>query len=124
MWHWIVFRIISVCLFVEGATTGLWVAPRLGLIPTYGVVALLFVLARAMVAVLQLTAGSLMWRQVHAGFVFAPVVFGTSAALYVLEVGFRLRPSSVAPGVRWPLLIGYCVYAVACALVVRRGRGF
>jgi hypothetical protein len=121
-WRSLLFRLISVCLFVEGATTGLWIAPRLGMIPTYELVALMFVLARAMMAVLQLTAGSLMWRELHAGLVFAPVVFLTSASLYVLEVGLRLRPSSVAPGARWPLVVGYCLYAAANALIVLRWR--
>jgi hypothetical protein len=121
-WQSLIVRLVSICLFVEGATTGLWVAPRLGLIPAYGAVALIFVLGRAAMAVFQLTAGSLLWRHAHAGVVFAPFVFLASAALYVLEVGLRLRPSSVAPGARWPLLLGYSAYAVTCAVLIQRRR--
>jgi hypothetical protein len=121
-WQSLTVRVVSICLFAEGAATALWVAPRLGLIPTYGAVALIFVLGRAAMAVFQLTAGSLLWRHAHAGAVFAPFVFLASAALYVLEVGLRLRPSSVAPGARWPLLLGYSAYAVTCAVLIQRRR--
>jgi hypothetical protein len=109
-------------LVVEGASTGLWVASRLPVLRAYGAVALALVLARGVMGVLQLVAGSLLWRRAPAGVALAPAVFLASAALYALEIGLRLRPSSVYPGARWLLVAGYGAYAVIGALLVLRRR--
>jgi hypothetical protein len=114
--------LLCACLVVEGASTGLWVASRLPVLRAYGAVALALLLARGVMGMLQLATGSLLWRRGPAGAAFAPAVFLASAALYAVELGLRLRPSSVYPGARWLLVAGYGAYAIACALLVLRRR--
>ena len=107
------------CLMVEGASTALWMASRLSMLAAYGGLTLALMLARGLMGALQLTTGSLLWRRAPAGEKIAPAVFLTSAVLYALELGLRLRPSSVYPGARWILVGSYAAYAVTCAVLVR-----
>ena len=110
------------CLMLEGASTALWITSRLSMLAAYGGLTLALMLARGLMGALQLTTGSLLWRRAPAGEAIAPAVFLTSAALYTLELGFRLRPSSVYPGARWILVGSYAAYAIACAVLVRYGK--
>jgi hypothetical protein len=110
------------CLMVEGASTALWMASRLSMLAAYGGFTLALMLARGLMGALQLTTGSLLWRRAPAGEAIAPAIFLTSAALYALELGLRLRPSSVYPGARWILVVGYGIYAVTCAGLILRRR--
>lgn len=110
------------CLLLEGASTALWIASRLPMLPAYGGLTLAVMLARTFLGALQLTVGSMLWRRAPAGEAIAPAVFLSSAALYALELGFRLRPSSVYPGARWVLVGSYAAYAIACAILVRHPK--
>jgi hypothetical protein len=118
----IVSRVVTVvlcgCLLWEGASTGLWIASRLPMWRAYDGIALAAVVARGAMAALQLAAGSLLWKRSPAGLAMAPTVFLGSAALYALELGAGLRPSSVYPGARWLLVTAYGGYAVAAAVVL------
>jgi hypothetical protein len=110
------------CLMVEGASTALWLTSRLSMLAAYGGLTLALMLARGLMGALQLTTGSLLWRRAPAGEAIAPAIFLTSAVLYALELGLRLRPSSVYPGARWILVVGYGIYAVTCAGWILRRR--
>ena len=110
------------CLMLEGASTALWITSRLSMLAAYGGLTLALMLARGLMGALQLTTGSLLWRRAPAGEAIVPAVFLTSAALYAVELGLRLRPSSVYPGARWILVVGYGIYAVTCAGLILRGR--
>ena len=88
----------------------------------YDTIALLTIAARGAIAALQLAAGSLLWKRSPAGLAMAPALFLGSAALYALELGAGLRPSSVYPGARWLVIASYTLYAVIAAIVLVRIR--
>ncbi len=110
------------CLLLEGASTALWITSRLPMLTAYAGLTLAIMLARGLMGALQLTVGSLLWRRAPAGVALAPGVFLASAALYTLELGFRLRPSSVYPGARWLLVVGYAAYAIIGVVMVRNRK--
>jgi len=51
---------------------------------------------------------------------FARMAFILSAGLLVLELGARLSPSSVLPGLRLPVVVGYALYAWVAVIVLNR----
>jgi hypothetical protein len=110
--------IVCGCLLVEGVSTGLWITARLSLLGAYDAITLGIIASRGAIAALQLAAGSLLWKRSPAGLALAPSVFLGSAALYALELGAGLRPSSVYPGARWLLVGAYAVYAITAAVVL------
>jgi hypothetical protein len=114
--------VLGGCLLCEGASTVAWMASRVVMIPAYDAVTLVVIVARGLIGAAQLAAGSLVWRQSPVGLALAPVVLLASAVLYALELGARLRPSSVYPGARGILVVVYTLYAVTAAVIVMRLR--
>jgi hypothetical protein len=115
--------VLGGCLLVEGVSTALWLASRLPLLAAYDGLTLAVVGARGVCGGLALMSWAFLRRRSHAGLTLAPWVLVGSATLYALEIGARLRPSSVYPGARWILVVTYTVYALgAAALLVRLRR--
>jgi hypothetical protein len=75
---------------------------------------------RAVVTVLQGTAGWTLWRTMPPGPLFARVAIVSSAVVLTLEIGAHLAPSSLSPGTRGPVIVAYWLYATVALLVLRR----
>jgi len=121
--------VLGGCFLLEGASTTLWLAARLPFLAAYDGLTLAVVGARGVVGALALMSWALLRRGSYAGLTIAPWVLVGSAALYALELGARLRPSSVYPGARWILVVAYALYALTASAVLvwirrREERGF
>jgi hypothetical protein len=106
---------LAACLLLEGASTAVWFASRVPLVAAYDGLTLSVVGGRGLFGALALISGALTWRGSPAGLTIAPGVLAGSAALYALELGAGLRPSSVYPGARWMLVLAYTVYALSAS---------
>jgi len=117
---------LAVLLAIEALNTLLWSARILSVAAAYDAVVLLMVLLRVVVAAGQGMAAWLLAGREPAAVPLARLAFVASAVLLVLEVGFRLSPSSVPPGLRGPLVAAYCLYVLSCmrglAMLARADR--
>ncbi len=75
---------------------------------------------RAIVTVLQGTAAWTLWQALPPGSLFARVAVVSSAVVLTLEIGARLAPSSLPPGTRGPVIVGYWIYAAVIVIVLWR----
>lgn len=105
--------ILGAVLVGESLLTALWIAGHLTTLVVYDWIALVFIAARAIVAVFQFTAGAMLFRRRAMGPDFARGALAASAVLLIPELGFGLAPSSVFPDFRWPLVGAYWAYAAA-----------
>jgi len=107
--------LIAVLLTAEGLSTGLWIAklvPRLG---GYDRIVVALLVLRGLVGGLQLAGAACLVGRRPAGVRLSRWALLASAALTTLEIGARLAPGYVAPGLRWPLVAAYWIYAVGAA---------
>jgi hypothetical protein len=110
------------CLFIEVARQAAWIGRILSFGAAYDGTVYAVVAARAGVTALQASAAWMLWQRLPAGPLFGQIALGVSAVLLVGEIGFRLAPSSITPGFRWPLVIAYAGYAGLGVLILRRLR--
>lgn len=113
---------IAVCLAVEVW----WQAGGIGRIISFAAIydAEVFVVVglRAVVTAFQAAAAWALWRRLPPGPLFGRWALAASAVLLVFELGLRLSPSSITPGLRWPSVIAYGLYAVLSIVVLRPAR--
>lgn len=116
----------AILLALEALNAMLWAARIVSAASAYDVVVLLMVLLRVVVSALQGAAAWLLTGGAPSGVPLARLAFLASALLLVGEIGFRLAPSSLQPGLRMPVVVAYWLYALSClrglALVERAER--
>ncbi len=96
-----------------------WIGRVLSMAVVYDGTVFLMVALRAAVTALQTSAAWMLWQRLPAGPRFGQAAFVSSAVLMYLELGLRLSPSSVTPGLRWPLVVGYAIYALVVVVLLR-----
>lgn len=107
---------------MEVARHAAWIGRILAFGSIYDTTVYAVVALRAAVTALQASAAWMLWQRLPAGPLFGQVAFAASATLLVPEIGWRLAPSSITPGFRWPLVIAYAIYAALSILILRRLR--
>ena len=118
--------VLAVLLALEALNAVLWAARIISAAAVYDVVVLLMVLLRVVVSALQGASAWLLIGGALPAVTFARLAWILSAVLLVFEIGFRLSPSSVQPGLRMPFIAVYALYALSCiralALIERAER--
>jgi hypothetical protein len=104
--------LVAFLLVLEVLNSTLYALRIVSVAPVYGVVVLAMVGLRIAVTALQATAGWQLLTRAPSGLALARLGFAVSAVVIVLELGFRLAPSNVLPGWRYPTVAAYCTYAV------------
>jgi hypothetical protein len=103
-----------VLLVLEALNALLWAARIASAAAVYDTVVLIMVLLRVLVSALQGVSAWLLAGRALPAVALARFAFALSAVLLVLEIGFRLSPSSVQPGLRLPIVAAYVAYALTC----------
>jgi hypothetical protein len=111
---------LVVLLVLETVNALLWAARIASAAAVYDTVVLVMVLFRVLVSALQGVSAWLLATRALPAVALARLAFALSALLLVLEIGFRLSPSSVQPGLRLPIVAAYAAYALTCI----RGLGY
>jgi len=110
-------------LIVEAFVTAQTLAqllPSLGVYPrpTQALIA-----GRTLIAVIQVIAAMKLRRRAVGSTAVTLAALVASAALRVVEIGWRLAPTSTDPTFRWWIVGGYSIYVVvAVAFVIRSHR--
>ena len=86
----------------------------------YDPVAIALIVARGLLGALQFTGGWLLSSHRPTGPVIARWALIAGAALTVLDVGFRLAPTSIYSWYRWQVTAVYIVYAAVGVWVLSR----
>ena len=106
---------IACLLVVEGVFTALWMARMIPTLAGHDGIVVALMMARGLVGAAQLTSGLFLFGRRPAAATIARSALLVSAVLMTLEVGERLAPSDLEPGLRWPVVVGYWVYAISAA---------
>jgi hypothetical protein len=106
--------VIAALLAIEAANTIAWLTGILAALAVYDVVVLAMAGGRAVVSALQVASAWMLVTRALPAVSFARLSFLMSAALLILEIGFRLAPSSVPLGLRLPFVTAYALYAAGC----------
>ena len=112
-------RIVAAGLFTEVVGSINWIGRILSVAAVYDAPVFVIVALRGIVTALQAAAAVQLWQQTAAGRRLAWPAFVASAVLLSAELGFGLAPSSVPPGLEWPLTAAYACYAVVALAVLR-----
>jgi hypothetical protein len=121
--HALLVRLVRALLLLEALTTALWMSSILSGLAARDGATILLILLRGGVAVLQLIGFMLLVRDAATGRRIAIWSLALSAALIAPELGWRLTPTNTDPTYRWPIVVGYWVYATAAILILKkRGR--
>ncbi len=115
-------NVISAALLLEAASAALSLAALLPSLDVRGPLTWLMALARAVVTGVQLIAASRVRAGESQTIQRMEWVMGASAGLRIMETGFRLVPTNLDPTFRWPVLIGYVMYAAAMVAGLRSVR--
>jgi hypothetical protein len=103
--------LLAVLLAVEALNAALWSARIISAAAVYDALVLFMVLLRVAVSALQGASAWMLAGGALPAFTFARLAFASSAILLVFEIGFRLAPSSIQPGLRLPVVVAYILYA-------------
>jgi hypothetical protein len=118
--------VIAMLLAIEALNSVLWSARILSAAAAYGAVVLVMVLLRVATSALQATSAWMLTGRALPALTFSRVAVVSSAVLLTFEIGLRLSPSSILPGLRWPAVVAYGLYALLClgglALIDRADR--
>ena len=106
--------LLAILLAFEAVNALLWSSRILSAAPAYSALVLTMVLLRVVVSAAQGAAAWLLIAGAPAGVPLARLAFVSSAVLLSGEIGLRLSPSSLQPGVRLPLVGAYWLYALSC----------
>lgn len=115
-----VSKIVATCLVVEAIGSVSWIARILSVVAIYDAPVLAMVGLRSLITALQFVAAARLWQGADAGPTLAQAAFVGSAVLLALEIGFDLAPSSVIPGLEWPIVGAYALYAALAIGLLRR----
>jgi hypothetical protein len=108
-----VLRLAGLLLACEAILTVARLSRAITMLAAHDPVVLAILVLRAAIAALQFTASAMLFRRADAAERFARAAWGTSAILFVFEIGFGLAPSSVFPSHRWPIVAAYGAYVLA-----------
>jgi hypothetical protein len=114
--------LVAIGLAIEVLRQASWLSRIVSLLAIYDAVVWAMIGARALVTALQAAAVLAIWQRAPAGPVLGQWALVVSAGLIVLEVGLGLTPSSVTPGLRWPWVGAYAVYAGLSIVLLRQVR--
>ncbi len=118
----VIARLVAVLLVGEVFLTFSWASRVASMVVIYDASVLVFVGLRLAVSALQVSAATLLYRRAPAGPLFARWGVGLSSVLLIFEIGFRLSPSSIQPGLRTVVVAGYAVYAIVVIWLLRPDR--
>jgi hypothetical protein len=104
-------RLLGSLLILEALGTGIWVANVVPMLAAIGAVAVAMLIARMLVGALQFVSGWLLFAGRPPATTLAIAALGLSAALVVLEFGFRLAPIDQDPEYRWLIAGVYGAYS-------------
>lgn len=105
--------LLAVLLGIEALNAVLWASRIVSTAAAQDALVLLMVTLRIIVSAVQAAAAWMLMSRALPAVTFARWAFGASAVLLVFEIGLRLAPSSVQPGLREPLVAAYVLYALA-----------
>jgi hypothetical protein len=111
--------LIAVLLGTESLLTAFWVARLVPALSIYPWSVTVVVACRALVAAVQFSASLMLRRRHAAGRLFARTALLASALLLAIELGARVAPSNLFPSYRWPVIVGYAVYALLATWLLR-----
>ena len=111
---------LTLLLALEALNALLWASRIVSAAAAYDAVVLVMVALRVAVAALQLVSARLLSTRALPGVTLSRLAVILSAGLLVLELGVRLSPSSVLPGLRLPIVVGYALYAAAAVVALNR----
>ncbi len=115
-------RLLAFLLIGEAIFSGLQVAGLIGALPGHDTTVVVFILARGMVAALQLAGGWRLAERRPNGIALARAALLTGAVLTTLDVGLNLAPTSVPYWYRWHATAIYWMYALAAVWYLNRQR--
>ena len=110
--------VLVILLGLEALNAVLWAARIVTYFAAYDAAVLLMVLFRAAVTTLQIAAVWMLAGRALPGVLFARWGLALSALLLVFEIGLRMSPSSVPPGLRLPAVVAYALYAMVAILAL------
>jgi hypothetical protein len=116
-------RLLALPLLFEGVLTVGWIATLLPTVRVYDAPVLAMVALRGVIGASQLAGGWLLLSDRPPGAAISRAAVAASSALFVAEIGLRLSPSNVDPGLRWPIVLAYSAYAALMIWLLTRVRG-
>ena len=111
--------LLALLLIVEGVSTGLWIAKLVPRLSTYDTLAIALMVVRGLVGAMQLAGGVFLMGRRPAAVTLSQWALIASATLTTFEIGERIAPTSLVPGLRWPLVGAYWVYALGAGIYLR-----
>jgi hypothetical protein len=111
--------LIALLLIVEGLSTGLWIARVVPMLGGFGLAALLLAVLRCFVGAMQLVGGIFLIGGRRSAVSLSRTALIASAIVTTFEIGERITPNNLMPGLRWPLVIAYWIYALLASAFLR-----
>lgn len=111
--------LIALLLIVEGLSTGLWIAKLVPMLSAFDAPVLTLMIVRGLVGAMQLAGGVFLLGHRPAAAMLSRWALIASATLTTLEIGARMAPGNLGPGLRWPLVGAYWCYAIGAGLYLR-----
>jgi len=115
----LVIRLLAFLLIAEGVSTLFWLVMLLPSLGWRDRASVAVIVLRGLIGALQLVSGWGLASRTASAPALARFALGISAALLVIEIGFRVSPSNLDPTYRWPLVLAYAVYALVAIFVLR-----
>ena len=112
-------KVIAVLMLLEVGINALWIAEVLPSIAVRDAMTWALILVRGVLTALEFTAATNLWQGSAAASALARRVLAASAALMLLETGFRLAPTNLDPTFKWWVTGAYWVYMLAAGWVLR-----
>ena len=110
--------VVALLLVLEVLNSTLYALRIVSVAAVYSILVLGMVGVRIAVTALQATAAWQLFTRAPSGVALARLGLAASAVLIVLELGFRLAPSNVLPGWRYPTVAAYCLYALVTIAIL------
>jgi hypothetical protein len=115
--------LLGLLLVAEGFLSGLGTLQDLPTaIAARDVQTAVVILARAVTGVGLFAGGWTLLKSAAPAAAIATAALLASASLRVLELGFGLGPTDLAPNLHWPVTLAYATYALAGAALLRLRR--
>ena len=112
-------KVIAALMLLEVGINALWIAQLLPSIAVRDAMTWALILVRGVVTALEFTVARNLWQGSAAASALARRVLLASAALVLVETGFRLAPTNLDPTFKWWVTGAYWVYVLAAGWVLR-----
>lgn len=113
-------RIVGLLLTAEGVWTLFWFVQVLSSLGWRDRSSVALILARAVVAAMQLSTGWGLSSKRQSAPSIARWVLLLSACLLTIEMGWQMTPTNLDPTYRWPVVLGYWLYAGVAIWFLRK----